>query len=504
MYEKFFGLKENPFSLTPDPQYLYMSKVHKEALSHLRYGIEQKKGFVLITGDVGTGKSTICRALLEELPEEVRTALILNPSLSDVELLRAINQEFGLVTRGKSKKALLDSLNEFLLDVVSKGGNAVLIIDECQNLDPNVLEQVRMLSNLETQKEKLLQILMIGQPELAEILSSKRLRQINDRITLRYHMGPIPYSEVKDYIEHRLTVAGSHGDIKFTRSAIKAIFAFSKGLPRRINAVADRAMLIAALKNIRKIYKNIVTSAITEIKGEHPTYRVFPRWIALTLVLVIVVTLGLAMWQESLFSNISSDISSIFVNKPNDTSQDFTVAPQGLDVDDSSIWIIEDYSNTFQLLSAITGGIRGPDMLNLHPTPEVLKDIDRPFIASVEGGYSVVVGATKDYVSIVTSDRALLEIPIDKFESLYRWNIMVTYKKIRGNTIYRLSDTGYEIAKIQSILYDYGYISKGPDGIYDIETVKGIEKIQEIFGLRRDGIVGPDTLALLDIIGNRR
>jgi len=504
MYERFFGLKENPFSLTPDPKYLYMSKVHKEALSHLRYGIEQKKGFVLITGDVGTGKSTICRALLEELPEEVHTALIFNPSLSDIELLRTINQEFGLDTKDRSKKALIDDLNAFLLDVVSKGGNAVLIIDECQNLDPSLLEEVRMLSNLETQKEKLLQILLIGQPELADILSTKRLRQLSDRITLRYHMGPIPYPEIKDYIEHRLMVAGSHGDIKFTRAAIKDISAFSKGLPRKINAVADRALLIAALRDTRKIRKRIVTAAIREIKGKHPTYRGFPRWIVSTLIMVVVIALGLAMWKGSLLSDIPSNISSIFTNKITDTHQDVAVDAHDIDEDNTTVWTIQDYSDAIALLSSIKQGIIGPDMLNLHPIPMVLMDVDRPFIASVEGGYCVAVSAAKDYVSVVTPDKAMFEIPIKEFKSLYRWNIMVACQKVKDSAIYRLSDTGDEIARIQSILYGYGYISRTPDGIYNIETKKGIERIQETFGLRRDGIVGPDTLTLLKIIGNRR
>ena len=199
MYKKFFGLREKPFNLTPDPEYFYMSTVHREALSHLLFGIEQRKGFIMITGEVGAGKTTLCRALLSSVPKSTQTALILNPSVSAIELLRAINQEFGLSsTPDKSKKELLDDLNYFLLDVLSRGGNAVIIIDECQNLSPEVLEQVRMLSNLETEKEKLLQIVLIGQPELARTLSMPSLKQINDRITLRYYIGPLSLSETGD------------------------------------------------------------------------------------------------------------------------------------------------------------------------------------------------------------------------------------------------------------------------------------------------------------------
>src|SRR5208337_4388625 len=209
MFEKFFGLSENPFNVTPDPKFLFLSKAHEESLSYLRYGIDQRKGFIMITGEVGAGKTTICRALLGNLPKTVRTALILNPALSDIELLQTINQDFGINASHTSKKALLDELYEFLINVFIAGENAVLIIDECQNLSPDVLEQIRMLSNLETEKEKLLQIVLVGQPELGETLKKPALRQLTQRVSVHYHMLPLQKEEIERYINHRLKIAGA-------------------------------------------------------------------------------------------------------------------------------------------------------------------------------------------------------------------------------------------------------------------------------------------------------
>ncbi len=209
MYEAYFGLKENPFSLSPDPRYLYLSPQHREALNCLIYGIGEKKGFMVVTGGIGTGKTTLCRALLAGLDGTTASALIFNPALSDIELLKTINQEFGirLVGRG-TKKRYLDGLNAFLMQNFAAGKNAVLLIDEAQNLSHSVLEQIRMLSNLETVREKLIQIILLGQPELRRLLALPSLRQLNERITVRYDLKPLVREDVRRYIEHRLVTAG--------------------------------------------------------------------------------------------------------------------------------------------------------------------------------------------------------------------------------------------------------------------------------------------------------
>lgn len=267
MYAAYFGLKENPFNLSPEPRYLFLSEQHRDALNCLIYGIKEKKGFVLISGGIGLGKTTICRSLLGSLDDSVETALIFNTAFSDIELLETVVKEYGITIKNKlkTKKIYIDALNNFLLGNFAAGKTAVLLIDEAQNLSHGVLEQIRMLSNLETETEKLIQIILIGQPELANTLMLPALRQLNERITVRYDLKPLSLSEVRNYIEHRLKIADGPGSLKFTKGAFNLIYKFSEGIPRRINALCDRALLIAYTKNVSKIDRRIVTLAIKDI-----------------------------------------------------------------------------------------------------------------------------------------------------------------------------------------------------------------------------------------------
>lgn len=268
MYTSYFGLRENPFNLTPDPRYLFLSPQHSEALNHLIYGINEKKGFIMITGGIGTGKTTICRLLLSTLDQSVASALIFNPSISEIELLAIINQEFKIKSRrGRpTKRGYVDALNKFLLKNFAAGRNAVLLIDEAQNLSLNVLEQIRMLSNLETETEKLLQIVLLGQPELQELIASPSLKQLSERVTVRYNLKPLDQKDIQNYIEHRLTVAGGNsGRLKFSNGACKTIYEYSMGIPRRINAICDRALLIAYTMETFSIDKKIIKKAVGDI-----------------------------------------------------------------------------------------------------------------------------------------------------------------------------------------------------------------------------------------------
>ena len=243
MYKEFYGLREYPFNMTPDPQFLFLSRHHRVALDVLLYGITERKGFIAITGEVGAGKTTLCRALLNSLDARTRTALILNPSLSDSQILRAITEEFRLQPARTTKKDLYDTINNFLLRELAANHNVALLIDEAQNLKPSVLEQIRLLSNLETEKEKLLQIVLVGQPELAEILDRDNLRQLKQRISLRYHVAPLEPDEISEYIEHRLQVAGADGRIQWAPEALTFIYSYSRGIPRLINVLCDKALL---------------------------------------------------------------------------------------------------------------------------------------------------------------------------------------------------------------------------------------------------------------------
>jgi general secretion pathway protein A len=267
MYAAYFGLKENPFNLSPEPRYLFLSEQHRDALNCLIYGIKEKKGFVLISGGIGLGKTTICRSLLGSLDDSVETALIFNTAVSDIELLETVVKEYGITIKNKlkTKKIYIDALNSFLLGNYAAGKTAVLLIDEAQNLSHGVLEQIRMLSNLETETEKLIQIILIGQPELANTLMLPALRQLNERITVRYDLKPLSPAEVRNYIEHRLKIAEGPGSLKFTKGAFNLIYKFSEGIPRRINALCDRALLIAYTKNVSKIDRRIVTLTVEDI-----------------------------------------------------------------------------------------------------------------------------------------------------------------------------------------------------------------------------------------------
>jgi general secretion pathway protein A len=267
MYADYFGLKENPFSLSPEPRYLFLSEQHRDALNCLIYGIKEKKGFVLISGGIGLGKTTICRSLLASLDDSVETALIFNTAISELDLLETILGEYGIVIKNDAgnKKYYIDALNEFLLGNFAAGKTTVLLIDEAQNLSRGVLEQIRMLSNLETETEKLIQIILIGQPELANTLMLPALRQLNERITVRYDLKPFSPKEVSDYIHHRLAVAQGPGSIKFTGRAMDLIYVFSEGIPRRINALCDRALLIAYTKNVSEIDRKIIKLAVLDI-----------------------------------------------------------------------------------------------------------------------------------------------------------------------------------------------------------------------------------------------
>jgi general secretion pathway protein A len=268
MYTAHFGLSEAPFSITPDPRYLYMSERHREGLAYLLYGIQQPGGFVQLTGEVGTGKTTLSRCLLEQLPPEVDLALILNPRLTAVELLASVCDELRAAYPAgtRSVKLLVDALYRHLLLAHSRGRRTVLIIDEAQNLSPDVLEQIRLLTNLETATEKLLQIILIGQPELIRLLERRKLRQLAQRITARYHLQPFPAADTCAYIRHRLRVAGG-SDALFTPAAMRRVHRLSGGYPRLINVISDRALLGAYAHDQRRVDASTVKRAAREVRG---------------------------------------------------------------------------------------------------------------------------------------------------------------------------------------------------------------------------------------------
>jgi general secretion pathway protein A len=268
VYLEHYGLKEPPFAITPNPRFLFYSAKHREAYNHLLYGIRERKGFVQLTGEVGAGKTTLCRAMLDALDQQFATALILNPVMSPDEMVKAIAIEFGLTVNGMDRLETVAVINEFLLWRASQGLDAVLIIDEAQDLTDELLEQVRLLSNLETDDRKLLQIVLMGQPELRDRLNAHQLRQLRQRITVRYHLGVLSRAEIGEYIQHRIHVSGGNGRPTFTGPAIWRIHRYSGGVPRLVNAVCDKAMLAGFVNQTDEIDFKIIGRAIRELEGQ--------------------------------------------------------------------------------------------------------------------------------------------------------------------------------------------------------------------------------------------
>jgi general secretion pathway protein A len=554
LYTSYFGFKENPFSLTPDPDYLYLSRHHKEAFDHLVYGTNERKGFIVITGGIGTGKTTLCRALLETLDASIKTALIFNAYIADMELLRTINQEFGIGAdvQGQSKKDHIDRLNQFLLETHGQGGNAVLLIDEAQNLSHAVLEQIRMLSNLETEKEKLIQIVLVGQLELRELLASPALKQLDERIMVRYDLKPLDRKDVQGYVEHRLVVAGGRGNVRFTNGAIEAIYAYSQGNPRRINGVCDRALLIAYSKDEFTVSKKTVQKATEDIRGDitsdHAYATVWPRKklapASVLLLFVLVLLAGFAGW------NLRRGISTPVADETTPTSgqpgalteamnakgrgrhlssatgimgsasEGVASMPEQAATEGTGLFLTQEHSlaGLFRLFD-IREGEDALGTQNVHlglylfqGDPEHHIMFKKPFWVRVgdpkrHAGFSqsgILPSPRYLLIREVTADGAIAvdvhgkEHPITRDFIMTHWGgeacWVYPYEDYEVNLAKGMH--GQDVIRLQYALNELGY-SLQPTGIYDNPTVAQVARFQSDFGLVDDGIVGTRTKGLL-------
>jgi general secretion pathway protein A len=329
MYLEHFNLTERPFSITPDPRFLYMSARHREALAHLLYGLGDGGGFVQLTGEVGTGKTTICRCLLEQIPDNVDLAVVLNPKVTAIELIATVCDELGISydSDNVSIKSLTDVLNRYLLDAYARGRHTVLIIDEAQNLSADVLEQVRLLTNLETSTQKLLQIILIGQPELRTLLAREDMRQLAQRVTARYHLEPISREETGAYIRHRLQICGSSQTV-FNRRAVDKIQHLSGGIPRLINVLCDRSMLGAFVEGRAQVDAKVVKKAASEVLAENSDEKEgssrLPLLLGLLSILLIIgLAAGYQSWKRAEVATVVAGVAEedpVSVPAPDDTS----------------------------------------------------------------------------------------------------------------------------------------------------------------------------------------
>ena len=313
IYDKFFGLRAEPFGVTPDPRFLYMSKRHEDALAHLNFGISENKGFVMLTGEVGAGKTTLVRYLLDNMSSDTHTSLIINPMVDPLELLKLINHDFGVACSGNTQKDHLDALNNFLLEAFSKNEKAVLVIDEAQELSLESLEFIRLLSNLETNTKKLLQVILVGQPELKRIVSSEPLRQLDQRIAVRYHLGPLDLNDAVLYINHRLKIAGG-GMVTFPSGGIKLIYRYSHGIPRLINLACDRTLLLSYSEGRIKIETSTVKKAIKDLTSfDHRGKMGFlkPAIVSMAILVLVIAAYQNVSHEENYLAKISSMLSGV-------------------------------------------------------------------------------------------------------------------------------------------------------------------------------------------------
>jgi general secretion pathway protein A len=536
MYEKFFSFREKPFKLVPNPAYLFLSKSHEETLAHLNYALSEGDGFVEITGEVGTGKTTLCRAFLESLDSDTIAAYIFNPRLGPRQLIRAINDELGIKYDADNTKDLIDKLNSFLIRKKAQRKKVILLIDEAQNLSRNVLEQLRLLSNLETNQEKLLQIILVGQPELSEILDAHELRQLSQRITLRYHLSPLNHKETVEYIRYRINIAAQNVGIKFNRSAFRQIYKYSRGIPRVINIACDRSLLTAFGLSRHKITGSIARASIKELMGAGATGKFdFADWKkAFIIFAVLSVVTTAAVFHEPLTHEITeffkhqqnppSGPQEPVVNEPTpDRKETLKLADYltAMDIRSSrysalknamELWKtpieFKPYLNSLDDDHAFFRLTAKPSGIFIHRVEtnlDLLKRLDLPAILefyptdSEEPGYLTLSETDGDKVSFdVPKENKVIETNEDEINLYWSGVAYLPWKNflsISGTLPTRTNEDS--IITLKLLLHELGYHKVEQNGDYDIRTRNAIEEIQTKYGILADGFVGPLTKIIL-------
>jgi general secretion pathway protein A len=529
MYLEFHGFREKPFNLTPDPRFVFLSKNHKEAFAHLLYGINNRAGFILLTGEVGSGKTTVLRALLSQLnPDHYRTALIFNPCLSPVELLQTINREFGIPANTSNSSSFLDHLNQFLLQQNAEGRTVVLVIDEAQDLEAPVLEQIRLISNLETDREKLIQIVLSGQPELLKILKRNEMRQLSQRITVRCHLKPMDFEDTVHYINHRLEVAGGRGAVVFSNSALKRIYRYSRGLPRLINAACDRALLTGYTKDTSRIGLRIAKAGIKEMKRDATSLTGKRRLILIPIfaVLAALFATGIYFFRQDFIQRFNppqrveateEPIEEVTLVTGEELSRAMTSELGEIPESESvrrafntlaGFWNVPPIpeSGSFNQTNAIERAVieRELHLYRFSGNLGALLRLDYPAI--LELNVPSVPG--KRFVSLVgrEDEHLVVDPPIAGRKSLSfgeiekHWSGQgLLFWKDPMNLLNKTSfgSKGVRVEQLQALLREAGVYSLPSTGVYDNGTVSAVKQFQSSKGIDDDGIVGGQTLMFL-------
>ena len=544
MYDEHFGLKETPFTIAPDPRFLFMSERHREALAHLVYGIQADGGFVLLTGEVGTGKTTISRCLLEQMPpENTDIAVVLNPKVNSQELLATICDEFDIEYPygNASLKTFVDLINKFLLKNHAQGRKAIVMVEEAQNLEMEVLEQLRLLTNLETNQRKLMQIIMIGQPELLQILAKPELRQLAQRITARYHLLPLSQKDTIDYVKHRLEVAGLKQPL-FSEVLLKKIYKFSGGIPRKINLLCDRALLGAYVQNQKFVDKKVLVRAANEIFGDSFSSQRFskiwqPQTVIMFVTIMLVIMGGYVVYHHrdkffGIASNVKSEPSAPVVERektsatePTSVKQQ-TIAPTSdakafynlLDRQDTVSSKQDAYDNLLAQWGVPPSANNYGDPCNIASANGLkcmehngnlrsLQVLDRPAVLrflSAEGlsVYATLIGLNNNIATIVV-DKQNINVQVAELESRWFGDYTILWRVPPNfNGSIRLGSRGPDVQWLAKRLAAISGNSVSSNGLvsYDDNLVQQVKSFQRREGLESDGIAGVQTLIRINSV----
>jgi general secretion pathway protein A len=537
MYTSFFGLGEKPFAITPDPRYLFMSERHAEALAHLLYGINEAGGFIQLTGEVGTGKTTVVRSLLERMPGHADVAVILNPQLTPVEFVLTICEELGIFMRDddtSSIKDLVDLLNRRLLEAHAKGRRVVVIVDEAQNLTPETLEQVRLLTNLETASQKLLQIILIGQPELREVLARVELRQLAQRITGRYHLDPLSRAETAAYVSHRLKVAGSASGDVFSTAALREVHRLTNGIPRIINVICDRALLGAFTQEQHRIGPSLVRDAAGEVYGRSFT----PPWTRLLIgasAVVATIGLGLGIWQllpdrtggddKIVATTAQPEAIPTAVALEPVTSPPQPAAPpatqeiETLLSEPGRTTTETAFAQLFGLWGATFDAAKGPpcgqaqqqglECVYQQGSWGQLRTLNRPAILTLiddtGNAHQVVVAGLNSETAKVLAPEAMRDISIASLSRLWYGDYLILWRpQVATPRALSAGMQGAGVRWLRDSLNTAHGRSKADNSsdYYDEELVRMVEDFQRQHRLNVDGIAGVQTQIVLDTLNN--